>query len=167
MNVDGLKTGHTDVGGYGLTASAVRDGRRMIMVLNGMDDMQARADESAKVLDFGYREYGLYPIAKAGDVMGNASVWLGRSKIVSVVASQDVAITLPRSARSGLKTDVAFDQPITAPIKKGQEVGTLTVTAPGMEAKTVPLIAAVDVAEVGFFARMFAKLDLILHGNKA
>jgi D-alanyl-D-alanine carboxypeptidase (penicillin-binding protein 5/6) len=167
MNVDGLKTGHTDIGGYGLTASAVRDGRRVFMVLNGMDDMQARADESAKVLDYGYREYGLYPIAKAGDVMASPAVWLGESKSVSIVAAEDAVVTLPRTVRSGLKAVVSFDQPVAAPIKKGQQIGVLTLTAPGLEAKTVPLIASEDVAEVGFFSRLFGKMGVIFGGKGA
>jgi len=165
MNVDGLKTGHTDVGGYGLTASAVRDGRRLVLVLNGMEDMQARADESAHVLDWGFREYGFYPIAKAGDKMADAKVWLGQAQTVPVLVSKDIALTLPRSARIGLKTAITFNQPISAPIHKGQEIGKLTVTAPGMDEKNIPLIAGANVPQLGFFARVVAKLHLLL--NKA
>ena len=167
MNVDGLKTGHTDIGGFGLTASALRDGRRLIIVLNGMDDMQARADESAKVLDYGYREYGLYPVAKAGDVMAAPSVWLGRNKNVKITATQDALVSLPRAARSGLKAVVSFDQPIAAPVAKGQQIGTLTITAPGLETKIIPLVAASDVDQVGFFVRVFGKLGLLLGSKKA
>ncbi|MGB9152892.1 MAG: D-alanyl-D-alanine carboxypeptidase family protein [Alphaproteobacteria bacterium] len=166
MNVDGLKTGHTDVGGYGLTASAIRDGRRVVMVLNGMDDMQARADESAKVLDYGYREFGLYPIAKAGDVMANLPVWLGTHPSVKIAAAQDAIVTLPRSARGGLKAVVTFDQPVAAPVSKGQQVGLLTITAPGLETKTIPLVATADVAQVGFFSRLYRKMRVIF-GRKA
>jgi len=167
MNVDGLKTGHTDVGGFGLTASAIRNGRRVVLVLNGMEDMQARADESAKVLDYGYREYGQYPIAKAGDVIAEPHVWLGTKKSVSIVASEDALITLPRTARSGLKAVVSFDQPIPAPIKKGQQIGVLTITAPGADTKTIPLVASADVPQVGFFARLFDKVGLMFGGKKA
>jgi D-alanyl-D-alanine carboxypeptidase (penicillin-binding protein 5/6) len=167
MNVDGLKTGHTDIGGFGLTASAIRGGRRMVMVLNGMEDMQARADESAKVLDYGYREYGLYPIAKAGDIMANPAVWLGKKPNVTIAAAQDAVVTLPRSARSGLKAVVSFNQPIEAPVKKGQSIGILTISAPGLETKTIPLVATADVGQVGFFSRLFDKLGLIFGGKKA
>ena len=166
MNVDGLKTGHTEVGGFGLTASAVRDGRRMVLVLNGMENMQARADESAKVLDYGYREFGLYSITKVGDVIANPSVWLGKSSNVQIVAAEDAVVTLPRAARSGLKAVVVFDQPIPAPVTKGQKVGELTISAPGMENKIVPLVAASDVEQVGFFSRVFQKLGLIVGGKK-
>jgi len=163
MNVDGLKTGHTDIGGYGLTASALRDGRRLVLVLNGLQDMQARADESAHVLDWGYREYGLYPIAKANDRLADATVWLGQAQTVPVLVAKDAMLTLPRSARSGLKTEITFNQPISAPVTKGQEIGKLTITAPGMEPKDVPLVAGADVAQIGFFARIVAKLHVLLH----
>ena len=163
MNVDGLKTGHTDVGGYGVTASALRNGRRMVLVVNGLADMQARADESAKLLDWGYREYGLYPVAKAGDVVAEAKVWLGMKTSVPMMAASDLALTLPRSARAGLKAEAVFDQPIAAPIQKGQQIGKLIVTAPGVDAKEIPLLAAAAVERVGFFARLNAKLHLLLH----
>ncbi len=163
MNVDGLKTGHTDTGGYGLTASALRDGRRLVLVLNGMEDMQARADESAKMLDWGYREYGLYPVAKAGENLAQAKVWLGQKPNVRLLLTRDVVLTLPRSVRDGLKAEVSFVQPIQAPITKGQELGKLTLSAPGMTPEEIPLIAAENVARVGFFARMTAKLKLLLH----
>lgn len=161
MNVDGLKTGHTEDGGYGLVASASRDGRRLVMVLNAMRDMQARADESAHVLDWGYREFGLYSVAKAGDKLADAQVWLGVQPTVDVVAGKDAVLTLPRTARAGLKTAVAFDQPVPAPITKGQQIGKLTITAPGMEEKTVPLVAGADVPQVGFFARITAKIQML------
>lgn len=163
MNVDGLKTGHTDIGGYGLTASALRNGRRMVLVLNGMSDMQARADESAKVLDWGYREFGLYPVAKAGDTIATAQVWLGQAAAVPLLVASDVALTLPRSARSGLKAEAVYDQPIQAPIEKGQTLGKLVVSAPGIETKEIPLIAAAAVDRLGFFARLSVKLNLLFH----
>ncbi len=163
MNVDGLKTGHTDIGGFGLTVSAIRDGRRLVLVLNGMKDMQARADESAHVLDWGYREFGLYPVAKTGDHVADAKVWLGQSPTIPVVASKDISLTLPRGARAGLKANIAFDEPIAAPIAKGQVIGKLTVTAPGIEAQEIPLVAGADMPQLGFFARLSVKLHAMLH----
>lgn len=158
MNVDGLKTGHTDIGGFGLTASALRNGRRLVMVLNGLPDMQARADESAKVLDWGFREFGYYSVAKADETLAEAKVWLGQSPTVPLVVANDIALTLPRTARDGLKTTVSFNQPLPAPIQKGQIVGALIVSAPGMEEKQIPLLAKEDVLRLGFFARMGVKI---------
>jgi D-alanyl-D-alanine carboxypeptidase (penicillin-binding protein 5/6) len=161
MNVDGLKTGHTDVGGYGLTASALRDGRRLILVLNGMEDMQMRADESAHLLDWGFREFGTYQVTKADAKLAEAKVWLGEAHHVPLLAAQDVTLTLPKMARLGLKTAIAFDQPVEAPITKGQQLGTLTVTAAGIDPVQIPLVAGADVPRLGFFARLSAKLHLL------
>lgn len=163
MNVDGLKTGHTDVGGFGLTASALRDGRRMVLVLNGMSDMQERADESAKLLDWGYREFGQYHVVKGGDTMADAKVWLGDQATVPILASTPLTVTLPRASRAQLKADVVFEEPIKAPIEKGQVLGKLVVAAPGMDTKEVPLIAAKAVPQIGFVGRVKAKLKLFMH----
>ena len=163
MNVDGIKTGHTDVGGYGLTVSAVREGRRLVVVLNGLDSMQARADESANVLDWGFREYGFYPIVKANDKFADAQVWLGQAKTVSVVAAKDFAVTMPRSARASLKTEISFKQPVQAPIGKGQVLGALVISANGMESKTVPLVAGEDVPQLSLLERIVAKFKLFIH----
>lgn len=161
MNVDGLKTGHTEIGGFGLTVSALRDGRRLVLVLNGLPSMQSRADESAKVLDWGYREFGLYTVAKEGDKMAEADVWLGKAPKVSLTAPQNIFFTLPRSGRADLKANVVFSQPIQAPVTKGQALGKLIVTALGMDEKEFPLVAAEDVPQLGLFARMAAKLHFM------
>lgn len=165
MQVDGLKTGHTDVGGFGLTASSLRNGRRLVLVLNGMSDMQARADESAKVLDWGYREFGFYPVAKAGDKITTIKTWLGVQSEVDLVAANDLAATLPRGTRANLKASYSYNQPVVAPITKGQVLGSMTLTAPGMEDRKIDLVAANDVAEKGFFARIADKIGLIF-GHK-
>jgi len=162
MDVDGLKTGHTDDGGYGLTASALRNKRRLIVVINGTATMQARADESAKVLEWGYREYGSYAIVNAGDHMTDVKVWLGEAPTVPLMTAQPVLLTLPRTSRVGLKADISYDQPLPAPIAKGEPIGILTITAPGMEKKTYPLIAGADVPMVGFMQRVEAKLNVFL-----
>ncbi len=163
IDVDGLKTGHTEVGGYGLVASALRGGRRLVLVINGTDGMQSRADESARLLDWGYREYGLYPVVKAGDVFAKASVWLGQAPDVALAAAQDAVLTLPRPSRQEMKAVVDFAQPMAAPVVKGQALGKLTITAPGIEPREIPLIAASDVPRLGFWARLAAKARFLLH----
>jgi D-alanyl-D-alanine carboxypeptidase (penicillin-binding protein 5/6) len=162
MNVDGLKTGHTDEGGFGITLSAQRDGRRLILVVNGLDSMQARADESAKLLDWGYREFSNYPVVKAGIKMADAKVWLGKAPSVPLLAAENVMLTLPRNARAGLKAEISFDQPVEAPITKGQTLGKITITAPGMETKEVPLLAAADVGKASYLAQIKRKLRFLL-----
>jgi D-alanyl-D-alanine carboxypeptidase (penicillin-binding protein 5/6) len=162
---DGIKTGHTEAAGYGLTASAVREGRRIVMVLNGMPSMKNRAEESERLLDWAYREFGTYHIAKAGQVFDKADVWLGEQESVQLVAAQDLFVTLPRRARSQLKVTTAFDAPTPAPVKKGAEIGKLVVTAPGIEPIEAPLVAESDVNKLGFTGRIAAALSYLVWGN--
>jgi D-alanyl-D-alanine carboxypeptidase (penicillin-binding protein 5/6) len=162
---DGIKTGHTEAAGYGLTASAVRENRRVVMVLNGMPSMKNRAEESERLLDWAYREYGTYHVAKAGQVMDKADVWLGEQESVQLVAARDLFVTLPRRARSQLKVTTAFDAPVPAPVKKGSEVGKLVVTAPGIEPIEAPLVAESDVNKLGFTGRIAAALSYLVWGN--
>jgi D-alanyl-D-alanine carboxypeptidase (penicillin-binding protein 5/6) len=162
---DGIKTGHTEAAGYGLTASAVRDGRRVVMVLNGMPSMKNRAEESERLLDWAYREFGTYHVAKAGQVLDKADVWLGEQESVQLVAAQDVFVTLPRRARAQMKVTTSFDAPVPAPVKKGAEVGKLVVTAPGIEPIEAPLVAEADVAKLGFTGRIAASISHMLWGN--
>jgi len=161
MGVDGLKTGHAEEAGFGLMASAVRDGRRLVLVVNGLGNMQKRADESAKILEWGYREFGLYPIARRGQKMAEAAIWLGTTKTVPLAAEKDAIISLPRSARGGLKAVLIYDQPVPAPISKGQPLGKMVITAPGKEVVEIPLVADEDVALLGFFDRFMAKLKFL------
>jgi D-alanyl-D-alanine carboxypeptidase (penicillin-binding protein 5/6) len=162
---DGIKTGHTEVAGYGLTASAIRDGRRIVMVLNGMPSMKNRAEEGERLLDWAFREFGTYQVAKAGQVMDKADVWLGEQESVQLVAAKDVYVTLPRRARSQMKVTTSFDAPVPAPVKKGAEVGKLVVTAPGIDPIEAPLVAEADVNKLGFTGRIAASLSHFIWGS--
>jgi serine-type D-Ala-D-Ala carboxypeptidase (penicillin-binding protein 5/6) len=155
--VDGLKTGHTDDGGYGLTASAVRDGRRLLLVANGMPSMQARADETAKLLEYGFRECQSYPLFKAGEVVDSLPVWLGADAQVPVTVPDDLKVTFPRADRPNMKVSLVANAPLSAPITKGQTVGKIVISGPGFPTKEVPAIAAADVAQKNIFGRIIAK----------
>jgi D-alanyl-D-alanine carboxypeptidase (penicillin-binding protein 5/6) len=134
-------------------------------VLNGMPSMKNRAEESERLLDWAYREFGTYHIAKAGQVMDKADVWLGEQEIVQLVAAQDLFVTLPRRARAQLKVTTAFDAPIPAPVTKGSEVGKVVVTAPGIEPIEMSLVAESDVNKLGFTGRIAAALSYLVWGN--
>lgn len=161
IGADGIKTGHTESGGFGLVASTLREGRRLVLVINGLESMQDRADEPTRLIEWGYREFGTYPVVKAGKTLGEAKVWLGEQATVPVVASKDVVLTLPRRARDGLQASVVYDEPIRAPIAEGQVVGKVVVTAPGFQPVEAPLVAGARVNELGFFARSFVKVKAL------
>lgn len=164
VGADGLKTGHTLASGYGLTASAVQGDRRLILVVNGLPSMQARADESERLLDYGFREFDNYVLFKPDEPVVTADVWLGEQPTVPLVAPGGALVTLPRKARPEMKVAVSYDGPVPAPIVKGQPIGTLMVTAPGIEAIEIPLVAQTDVERLGLFGRLMAALGHMVRG---
>ena len=164
---DGIKTGHTEEAGFGLTASVKRGDRHIIMVATGLQSMKGRSQEAESIVDFAFREFQNYPIVKKGDELDQADVWLGEKPKVPLVATQDLVVTLPRSARKDMKVTVNYDGPLQAPIAAGTVVGTLTVTAPDMPPQTVPIATAVDVQELGRMGRMAKNLEGLIWGHKS
>ena len=128
---DGLKTGHTDAGGFGLVASSLRDGRRVVMVLNGMTSMHERAKESEKLMNWAFANFENVTLFSANEVIDNAPVWLGTNKTVPLVGGRDLVVTLPKSWRQTASIKISYDAPIKAPIAKGQPVGRADVARPG------------------------------------
>ncbi|MFZ0693854.1 MAG: D-alanyl-D-alanine carboxypeptidase family protein, partial [Alphaproteobacteria bacterium] len=165
LGADGLKTGHTDEGGYGEVGSAKRGDRRLIVVLNGMETMKFRAEESEKLIDWGFNEYNNYALLKAGDTISDAEVWLGNAPTVPLVVPSNVVVTLPRKARRGMKVTVSYDGPIPAPIAKGAPIAKLVVTAPDIDPIQIPLVAGADVGTLGFTGRITAALEHVIWGQ--
>lgn len=151
---DGLKTGHTEEAGYGLTASAIRGGRRLILVVNGLPSMRARAEESERLLEWGFREFDNVVIFRAADTVEEVPVYLGERPTVPLVAGRDLVLTLPRQWRRNLQVRVRYDAPIPAPISKGQELGRLHVAGQGVPEMELPLIAGADVDRLGLLPRI-------------
>lgn len=164
IGVDGLKTGHLTVSGYGLTASAERNGRRVIVVLHGMESMQERADQGAAMIEWAFREFDNYTLAKAGQTLEEAPVWYGQQETVPLVVEQDLLATLPRAARKSLEVKVVFEGPVPAPIVKGQEIGKLVISAGEITPLEVPVYAGADVERLGMFGRVVAALKHLILG---
>lgn len=165
MGADGLKTGHTEESGYGLTASAVRDGRRLVLVVNGLASKKMRSTESERLLEWGFREFGNYALFQGGDVVTDADVWLGQKPSVALLIENDLTLTLPKKARRDMKVKVSFEGPVPAPVAKGQRLGTLRITAPEFETLEIPLVAGDAVEQLGLMGRLGAALDYILWGS--
>ena len=165
MGADGLKTGHTEAAGYGLTASAVRNGRRLVLVVNGLGSVAARSREGEALLDWGFREFDNYNLFEKGAVVANADVWLGNAKTVPLVTDSDVLLTLKRSARQKMKVSVVYEGPVPAPIAAGTQLATLKVSAPDMDDVTIPLYAAEDVDQLGVFGKVGAAVEYLVWGS--
>ena len=161
---DGLKTGHTEASGFGLAASAVRDGRRIVLVVNGLSSMRARASESARLLDWAFRETATYALFKKGDVVERADVWLGMQNSVPLVIDRDLALTIPRAARRDLTVKAVFENPIPAPVNAGTPVARLVVNVPGRPPLELPLVAGATVEQLGLFGRVGAAVRYLVWG---
>ncbi|WP_173984074.1 D-alanyl-D-alanine carboxypeptidase family protein [Magnetospirillum sp. SS-4] len=163
---DGLKTGHTAAAGYGLAASLKRGNRRIIMVLNGLSSMKERAEEARRLAEWAFREWETYPLFKAGDiVVPDAEVWLGEAETVQLAARGNLEVTMTRKARAEMKVTTVHTGPIPAPIKAGDEIGKVVVTAPGMAPMEMALVATGDVQKLGFVARISTALSRIIWGQ--
>ncbi|WP_226886433.1 D-alanyl-D-alanine carboxypeptidase family protein [Nisaea nitritireducens] len=165
MGADGLKTGHTEAAGYGLTASAVRNGRRLVLVVNGLDSVTARSRQGEALLDWGFREFENYHLFEKGAVVADADVWLGNAKTVPLVTDSNVLLTLRRTARQKMKVSVVYKGPIPAPIAAGTQLATLRVSAPDMDDVSIPLYAGSDVDELGVFGKVGAAVEYLVWGS--
>lgn len=161
---DGLKTGYTDAAGYGLTASAVRDGRRLILVANGMASTQARSEETAKLMDWGFRNFTNKDLFRSGEIVSNAEVWLGLEPSIPLIINEDITVTIPRRAWRTLDVRAVYEGPIAAPIEQGATVAKLVINGDGMEPKEYNLTAGASVAKLGFTGRIQAAASQILFG---
>ncbi len=167
LGADGMKTGYTEEAGFGLTATAKRDGRRLILVLNGQKSARARALEAERVLNWGFRETKNYDLFEAGDEVEQAEVWLGTEPLVPLVIKEDVVVTLNREARKKLTVWVEYDSPVPAPITEGDLIAHLMIEAPDMTSQRISLAAAHDVDQLDLFGRLFSAIDYIVFGPPA
>lgn len=165
IGADGIKTGHADEAGYGLMGSAVRDGRRVIMTINGTKSMNERAQESTRLMEWALASFKNVELFKEGDILTDAKVVMGMSPSVGLIVEKTQKMTLPRMADSQLKRQAIYNGPLEAPIAKGQKVGVVRITAPGMEPIETPLVAANDVARLGFFPGLLEKATRLVVGD--
>jgi D-alanyl-D-alanine carboxypeptidase (penicillin-binding protein 5/6) len=155
---DGLKTGHTEEAGYGFTGSAEQNGRRLIMVVAGLDSFNGRIEESVRLMQWGFNAWQSKPLFKAGTTVGSAKVQMGSDDEVALVAPRDLAVTIPAGILSKVNsTRIRYQGPVKAPIAKGQHIADLVVTTTEGEQVT-PLVAGEAVEEAGFFTRAWIGL---------
>jgi serine-type D-Ala-D-Ala carboxypeptidase (penicillin-binding protein 5/6) len=163
--IDGMKTGHTSVAGYGLVATAQRDGRRLLLVMAGLGSERQRRQEGERLMEYGFRDFEQYALYAAGATIAKPAVWMGDKADVALVAEREVAATMTREARKSLKVTLKYDEPIEAPVAKGQELGTMVLEADGMPTRTVPLVAADDVGRAGMFGRLVGAVGYLVWGG--
>jgi D-alanyl-D-alanine carboxypeptidase (penicillin-binding protein 5/6) len=148
IGADGLKTGFTEESGYGLVGSAVKDGERLIVVLNGTKSEKERAEEARKMMDWGFRAFERVNFFGKGEVLGRASVFGGEAGSVGLVSKDSIDVLLPRGSRDQIKGQIVYQGPVLAPVDAGQEIGLLKLTMNDQPLREAKVYADADV-EVG------------------
>ncbi len=167
LGADGLKTGHTRAAGYGLTTSAARNGRRLVLVINGLPSAKTRAVESERILDWGFRVYDNYALFEAGETVSEVPVWMGQQGTVPLIIRDRLILTLPKNVRRQMKVSVVFEQPVPAPVRKGKQLAILKISIPGHETQDIPLYAGADVGQLGLVSRLGAAIKFIVWGESS
>lgn len=163
---DGLKTGHTEEAGFCLAASATKGERRLIEVMSGMSSNRERSEEAERLMSWGFREFNNFKILTKGQTVATAKVWYGKEYSVNLTVADDVLKTVHMSQQDNVKATAEFDEPVKAPIKAGQEIGTIKIEIEGQSPLNVPLIAANDVSETGMLGKFWANVKYFIFGAK-
>ena len=161
-SIDGVKTGHTDAAGYCLIASSQRNGRRLLSVLLGSTSESTRAQESLKLLNWGYQFFDSVKLFQAGEAVKTLDVWKGSEKEVKAGFKGDLMLAVPKGEAEKLKAELVSQQPLVAPVAQGQRVGTLRVTLDAKQLGDYPLLALEAVPAAGFLGRTWDTLRLWL-----
>jgi D-alanyl-D-alanine carboxypeptidase (penicillin-binding protein 5/6) len=161
-NVDGMKTGHTESAGYCLISSAKRDNTRRISVILGAPTDAARATESQKLLNYGFQFFDSTLVYKRGQPINQLKVWKGSENIVASTVASDVYLTLPKGEYANVKAVISSTQPLIAPIKKGQVIGTVKFMLNGKVIEQRSMVAAKAVDTAGILGRAWDSIKLLL-----
>ena len=165
IGADGLKTGRTEAAGYGLASSAIRNGRRLVLIINGLKTSRQRSLESERILDWGYRVFSNYKLFKPGQVVTHAKVWMGDKSRLGLVLDKGLVISLRKNLINKINIKAVFNEPVPAPITKGDQIGKLLVSVPGKNQLQIPMYASQGVAKLGWFYRIGAAISYILWGE--
>ena len=162
-SVDGLKTGHTESAGFCLVASAQRKDMRLVSVVLGTKSEKSRADVSQSLLSYGFRFYESNKLYGAGESLNEARVWLGEQEMLSLGLMEDLHITIPRGQYKHLDAVMDVNKDISAPVKKGQQLGTVRVMLNGEEILMKPLVALQTIDEGSFWQRTRDHIIQLFH----
>jgi D-alanyl-D-alanine carboxypeptidase (penicillin-binding protein 5/6) len=154
IGADGLKTGHTQEAGYGLVGSARQGNRRVIFAISGLDSERARAEVSEQIVSWAFRQFSEITLAREGQRIADAKVWMGKSPRVGLVPAEDIDVLLPVLAQGKVQGEVVYNGPLQAPITAGQELAELVLMPEDLPEMRIPLVAEVDVPLGGFGVRI-------------
>ena len=160
---DGLKTGRTSQSGYGIVASAKRENRRIVSVVNGLNSEKERINETKKLVNWSFREFVNYDLYKSGDSIQFAKVWLGKESFVPLVLNEDLSVTIKKKNLDKFKIKLVYETPIVSPVKKGDKLAELQLIE-GDNVKIKNVYAGKDIDKVSRFYRSFSIINYLLFG---
>jgi D-alanyl-D-alanine carboxypeptidase (penicillin-binding protein 5/6) len=161
---DGLKTGYSKDGGYGMVGSAVQNGIRLIVAINGVDDPDDRLTEGKKLLEWGFRNFEVRHLFEAGQIVGYAKVFGGRSSSVPLTAKEPVGVMVQKSGADKLLARITYTGPVRAPVESGQPVGTVRVWRGQNVAVEVPVFASESIGQGSMTRRAFDTVSELVIG---
>ena len=161
---DGFKTGYTEAAGYGLVGSAERGDRRLILVLNGLESSKSRAQESLRLMDWGFNNFQLVDFYKKNEVIQEVDTWLGKEDKVDLVALEDISVSIPKAQLSSAKVTVLVEEPIATPIKIGDQIAKLQISFADKQVD-FPLYSGENIDQKNFFSRIFSAIYYIILGS--
>ena len=165
LGADGLKTGYTKAGGYGVTVSAVKGDRRLVLVINGLKSKRLRTNETERVLDWGFRNFRNYKLFDAGETVADGAVWMGNEDEIPLITEKKIVMSLSRKQRRNMKVTLLLSTPIPAPISKGVRLGSLKIDIPGRKPVIHPIVSAGSVAKLSFLSRLKVTVKYLLWGE--
>ena len=166
INADGLKTGHTSLGGYGLVASVLKNNRRLILILNGLKRNKDRSNESERLIKVGFNQYKVINLYDQNQTITNLQVWGGRKKNVAVYSKESVNLTVPNRIKKDLVFTIKHYKPLLAPIEKDQKVADLIVKNKNAEIiKKFELFSKNEIKKMSFFSKVYNNLKFLLLGD--
>lgn len=165
--VDGLKTGSSNIAGHGMIASAIRQGRRVIVVANGFSSDSERATEVEKMIDWAFREFETITFAKAGLPLAEIEIWGGAKPSVAVTSLDDIMLTVPKTLSTMPQATIVYTSPLLAPISEGMSIAKLRVPdGTGGAYREYPLVSLESVNLASFWQKIVMTLDYLLWGKK-
>ena len=162
---DGLKTGHTSLGGYGLAASSLRNGRRIILIINGLKTNSERKKESKRLMDAAFLQFKSIKIYENEKNLNYVNVWNGKKKKLLITSNEDILITVPKKIIKDLRFFINYKHPITAPVSQGTQIAELFVKKKNIILHKFPLYASENIQSMSFFNKIIFKFKYLIFGE--
>ncbi len=165
VGVDGLKTGYTKKSGWGISASAIRDNRRLTVVINGTNSRRSRLIESSNLINWAFTQTSQKNLVTKDQIIKNVDVWLGNKPTVNLFVKNDIVAILSFDQSKLIKSTIHYEKPISAPIEAGEKIGSLTISISGKSPIIVPLVADQTIKKVNPIMRIFAAIKYLIFGT--